>query len=130
MGFPDLTLGQRMHAYGLTLRARSPQVTLSTEEWVDFLNQVTAAIGMSPVYDEKVWTYPVDGKGGCGQTIVLPITESFLALDTWPDHRGAYLFICSCKPFDHARVQACAEAFGLAPGVEPGRHFHAELNLS
>jgi hypothetical protein len=30
---------------------------------------------------------------------VLPITESFLALDTWSDHDGAYLFVCSCRPF-------------------------------
>lgn len=130
MGFPDLDLGQRMHAYGLTLRSKPSQTALTTEGWVDFLNRVTDAIGMYPVYGAKVWTYPVDGKGGQGQTIVLPITESFLALDTWPDHRGAYLFICSCKPFDRTRVQACAETFGLVPGVEPDRTFHAELNLT
>lgn len=85
-------LGRRMYARGIVLRGR-----LKLPEWKRFLVECAEALQMSPVGDAAVWKYPIGGAGGNGYTVVQPITESFLALDTWPDHDGAYLFVCSCK---------------------------------
>ncbi len=125
MGFPDLPLGERMHALGIVLRGSLP-----SPRWLEFLHAVAKGIGMSAVDNPAVWTYPVDGKGGNGQTMVLPITESFLALDTWPDHRGAYLFVCSCRNFYSADVEAIATEFGLTASRDEGGRFRSELNLT
>jgi S-adenosylmethionine/arginine decarboxylase-like enzyme len=73
---------------------------LSHEQWQKFLVEVTRTIGMHPVGQPAVWDYPVNGAGGNGSTMVQPISDSFLAVDTWPDHRGAYLLICSCRQFN------------------------------
>ena len=118
-------LGERIRAFGVVLHGRLKD----PPHWVDFLHAVAKAIGMNAVGDHAIWTYPMDGKGGNGQTIVLPITESFLALDTWPDHDGAYLFVCSCRAFHSSDVDAVAEQFGLQPGTNGGSRFLNELNL-
>jgi S-adenosylmethionine/arginine decarboxylase-like enzyme len=118
-------LGSRMHAYGVVL-----QGVLSGPRWIEFLQAVAQAIGMSAVAEPAVWTYPVEGKGGTGQTIVLPITESFLALDTWADHDGAYLLVCSCRPYFSADINKVATSFGLTAELATGRRFYAELNLA
>jgi S-adenosylmethionine/arginine decarboxylase-like enzyme len=119
------TLGLRIRSFGLVLKGQLPET-----RWLQFLSEVALAIGMNAVGDPAVWTYPVDGKGGTGQTIVLPITESFLALDTWPDHDGAYLFVCSCRPFYSADIDSVAQLFNLETGHEDNnKRFRAELNL-
>jgi hypothetical protein len=123
--FSDASLGQRMHVFGVVLHGPH----LSELRWTEFLHEVTKAIGMSALEDPAVWTYPVDGKGGSGQTIVLPITESFLALDTWPDHRGAYLLVCSCRAFRGEEIDAVAASFGLTPARDIDGRFGRELNL-
>ncbi len=117
-------LGSRMHSLGAVL-----QGSLTGERWVEFLHAVAAAIGMTAVGEPAIWNYPVDGKGGTGQTLCLPITESFLALDTWSDHRGAYLFVCSCRSYFSADIDKVATEFGLKPQLQPGRRWYAELNL-
>lgn len=117
----EVPLGERMHSFGLVLHG-----TLSETRWLQFLHEVALAIGMSAVADPAVWTYPLDGKGGTGQTIVLPITESFLALDTWADHSGAYLFVCSCRNFQCEHIETVAELFRLQTSRQ---RFRAELNL-
>lgn len=124
MGFPDLHLGERMHAFGVVLRGQ-----LDEDRWTRFLHALAEAIGMSAVSPPAVWTYPMHGKGGVGQTFVLPITESFLALDTWSDHQGAYLFVCSCRAFDPFAVDRVASDFDLAAEHEQNRRFYAELHL-
>jgi S-adenosylmethionine/arginine decarboxylase-like enzyme len=100
-----------MHVCAVALRG-----AMDEARWREFLTAMTAAIGMNPVGEPATWTYPIDGLGGTGQTIVLPITESFLALDTWPDHGGAYLVICSCKPITASTVYRTVFAFGLDLG--------------
>ena len=60
---------------------------------------------------------------------MLPITESFLALDTWADHKGAYLFVCSCRSFFTVDIEAVANGFGLKVSLHPGKRFYHELNL-
>jgi len=126
MGFPDLVLGERMHAFGVTLRMEQD---IGAPRLVEFLQALTDAIGMTAVGDHALWTYPLHGKGGNGRTAVMPITDSFLALDTWPDHRGAYLFICSCRPFDQFIVDRTASLFEMAVERGEGRQFYSELNL-
>lgn len=99
-----------MHVFGVVLHGR-----LTRERWIEFLNECASRIGMKPVAEPKVWSYPIEGAGGLGDTIILPITESFLALDTWPDHDGAYLFVCSCRQFFSAVIEGVAIEYGLRP---------------
>ena len=117
-------LGKRMHSCGIVLHG-----TLPDKRWIEMLHAVTKAIGMTAVADPAVWTYPLEGKGGMGMTILLPITESFLALDTWRDHSGAYLFVCSCRPYFTVDIDAVATEFGLKPARHVGGRFYSELNL-
>jgi hypothetical protein len=118
-------LGARMHSLGMVVRG-----TLSRERWIEMLHAVARAVGMTPVGKETVCYYPVDGKGGTGQTIFLPITESFLILDTWSDHDGAYLFVCSCRPYFSADVDKVAQQFGLKIALNGERRFYRELSLA
>lgn len=120
----EVPLGQRMHAFGVVLHGSLPET-----RWLEFLHSVAASIGMSAVANPAVWTYPLQDKGGTGQTFVLPITESFLALDTWPDHSGAYLFVCSCKSFAGWKVDLVAAEFGLAWGKDDSTRFYRKLSL-
>jgi len=113
-----------MHSFGVVLVGK-----LTDQNWIAFLHEVAKAIGMTAVAEPAVWSYPINGKGGTGQTIVLPITESFLALDTWSDHEGAYLFVCSCRDYFSADIDAAAAAFGLKVSLGSGKRFYAELNL-
>jgi S-adenosylmethionine/arginine decarboxylase-like enzyme len=124
MAVAEPELGSRMHSLGVVLRGHLPDA-----RWLDFVQEVAKAIGMSAVDEPKVWTYPTDGKGGTGQTIVLPITESFIVLDTWLDHSGAYLFVCSCRGYYSADVDKVAEVFGLKASLKGDGRFYAELNL-
>lgn len=95
---PVPPLGRRMFFHAFSLSG-----WMENEQWRTFLVDCTAAIDMDAVGDAAVWTYPLaNGAGGNGTTMCQPITESFLALDTWPDHGdhgGAYLIVCSCRPF-------------------------------
>lgn len=87
---------------------------LTVSKWRAFLNDCTKSMGMEAAGKAAHWAYPTHGgKGGKGHTVVQPITESFLALDTWPDHDGAYLLIASCKRFAISRVTETAILFGL-----------------
>lgn len=100
-----------MYARGFALRGR-----LSESMWREFLVECAQAMGMSPVAKPASWAYPIGGAGGNGTTIVQPITESFLALDTWPDHDGAYLFVCSCKSFYPAQLRQTIALYNLDEG--------------
>jgi S-adenosylmethionine/arginine decarboxylase-like enzyme len=113
MTSPDL--GRRMHFHAFALRGR-----LSAAEWRELLDEAARAIDMSPVGEAACWTYPVNGEGGNGQTMVQPITESFLALDTWPDHKGAYFIICSCRAFDPNTLDYLFRRFSLRVGEQAG----------
>lgn len=128
MSLVEVELGKRMHSCGIALRGSLHELI-----WLELLHAIASAIGMTAVGQPKVWTYPLEGKGGTGQTILLPITESFLALDTWSDHDGAYLFVCSCRQYDIAAIDAVAHAYGLntiTAACAAGARFYAELNLT
>ena len=88
--------------------------SMTPTRWRRFLEHCAKAMGMTSAGKPAVWKYPTEGgKGGVGYTICLPITESFLVLDTWSDFDGAYLFIASCKRFALSRVSEMAMEFGL-----------------
>lgn len=120
----DGALGLRIRSFGLVLKGQ-----LAETRWLQFLSEVVLAIGMNPVGDTVVRTYPVDGKGGVGLTIFQAITESFLVMDIWPDHDGAYLFVCSCRPFYSTDIDSVAALFGLETSRADDKMFRAELNL-
>lgn len=124
MVFVAPALGERMHSLGVVLRG-----TLSLERWVEFVRALPPAIGMTAVREPTVDSYPIDGKGGVGHTLFQPLTESFIVIDTWSDHSGAYLFVCSCRAYFSADVDAVAHAFGLKLSLNGGGRFYSELNL-
>jgi S-adenosylmethionine/arginine decarboxylase-like enzyme len=108
-------LGRCMYQHSFTLSG-----VLSEDHWQLFLRTLARAMNMQAVGKPGIWSYPTAGAGGNGQTIVQPITDSFLAVDTWPDHKGAYLVICSCHQFDpHEIILQCKE-FGLSVTGEVG----------
>lgn len=104
----ETALGKRMHSQSFALHGR-----MDESAWRQFLVDCAEAMAMTPAGAPAIWNYPVDGKGGSGKTILQPITESFLVIDTWPDHDGAYLFVCSCRRFDAAQLQAPIQKWGL-----------------
>jgi len=103
-------LGKRIYSQNVVLRGR-----LDGDKWECFLVECGYAMNMTSAGKASVWRYPThDGKGGLGATICQPITESFLVIDTWPDHDGAYLHISSCKKFHVADLVETIRHFGLA----------------
>lgn len=102
-------LGRRMFSQNIVLRGR-----LAAEGWNELLRECLTAMGMTPAGEPAFWRYPTDeGKGGYGMTICQPMTESFVVVDTWPDHDGAYLHISSCMRFDPAKLVVPVRAAGL-----------------
>ncbi len=103
---PDF--GRHMHTQGAVLKG-----VLSETHWRAFLMRCALDMGMTSAGEPATYRYPMDGKGGNGLTIMQPITESFLVIDTWPDHDGAYLHISSCKPFALRQIMGALDEFGL-----------------
>lgn len=80
--------------------------------------QVIAKVNMTPVLRPAVWRYPIlDNVGGVGETIVQPfvyaqpLAESISmnlpgvsVTDTWHEHNGFFLILCSCRPFNLKRL--------------------------
>ena len=101
-------LGSRMHELSFSVRG-----IMDESEWRLFLSDLVKAIGMTPAGMAAHWEYPTQGKGGVGITIVQPLTESAVLVDTWPEHKGAYVRVSSCKDFDHVTARDMLERYGL-----------------
>jgi hypothetical protein len=102
--------GRMIYTQNVVLRG-----VLSEKQWREFLVFAVKSLGMTPAGAPAVWQYPTaDGKGGNGMTACQPLTDSFMVLDTWSDHSGAYLHISSCKRFDVAALVGPAREFSLA----------------
>ena len=101
-------LGRRIWIMDLTVLGKD-----SEGGWVRFLYGIANALDMALAGTPDVRRYPLDGKGGNGLTIFQPITDSFLALDTWPDHGGVHFTIHSCKEFNASVVLTYIYAQGL-----------------
>lgn len=111
------SLGRSMQSHSFALGG-----VMSSGAWYSVLSEIIDAIGMTPVYKPAIWNYPFCGGGGNGQTIVQPITESFLALDIWPDHAGAYLVVCSCRPFDPQVIKGVLSKWKVSVTGECGHN--------
>ena len=78
------------------------------------IDRLVAVCGVHYVHTPVVYPYPADGKGGTGFTMLQPITESFLAVDAWPDHGGAYVVVASCQWFNIEAVEGELKGLGFA----------------
>lgn len=104
-----------MNGFGSNVSVASFVVTgqLSQSMCATLTDLLIERIGMTVAYPPAVFDYPKDGKGGVGFTYFQTITESFLVWDVWPKLDGAYLMVCSCKPFDSELVKSVILSVGL-----------------
>ena len=63
-------LGIVLRVYGFRVRGSYPRDYL-----VDCLVEIVRACGLNPVGEPLAWGYPLNGKGGVGETIFLPFAE-------------------------------------------------------
>jgi S-adenosylmethionine/arginine decarboxylase-like enzyme len=97
----------------LLLAAFAVRGTVDEERAKQIIDSIIETIGVSRAHTAITYPYPIDGKGGTGFTVLQPITESFLAVDSWPDHGGAYVVIASCKWFEVELVRETLQGLGL-----------------
>lgn len=79
------------------------------------LKTTVSRIGMVQAFEEKVWDY-----GEIGTVSVVPIIESFIAMDAWPQHGGKYLVVCSCRSFDPEEVRSHCRSLGYTVTEDQG----------
>lgn len=88
-------LGEELLVVGITVKG---DMSPGSCEYCSSI--ICEKIGMTLAPGGASISYPTaEGKGGFGFTFFQPITESFMCWDVWDDFFGAYLIICSCKPF-------------------------------
>jgi hypothetical protein len=63
----------------------------------DLILKTIDAIGMTPIFDSKVFHWTEDG---IGYIHVQCLYESCVLADVWPKHNGGYLFVISCKRYN------------------------------
>jgi hypothetical protein len=86
---------------------------VNEESGQELVKELVEKIGMTIAPEQLLCRYPVDGKGGFGYTFFQPLTESFIAFDSWPDLCGGYLVICSCGSLPLSRTLKVIEEHGL-----------------
>lgn len=103
------TLGKMLQIHAFALRGEGDNL--------DALKRVVARVGMVEAFpgDEKVWDY-----GKIGTVSVVPIIESFMAMDAWPEHGGKYLVVASCRPYEVDDVRAMCVELGYTVTGEVG----------
>ena len=87
-------LGERMLIVAFSIKGNTSE-NMSKVLVQKIMKQIEVKQAHKPI----TYYYPLEGKGGKGYTHLQPITESFIAFDAWPDFKGAYLIICSCRIF-------------------------------
>ena len=87
-------LGERMLMVAFSIQGKTSEV-----KGKELIQKVMKQIEVNEAHKPITYYYPLAGKGGKGFTTIWPITESFIAFDAWPDHKGAYFIICSCRIF-------------------------------
>lgn len=73
---------------------------ISKEAAAVLARTVALRLGMQPVHQPVCYDYPLEKKGGNGFTYILPITESFVSIDMYPENHGGYMIISSCVEVD------------------------------
>ena len=79
---------------------------------IKLVDEIIKVLGMNKVHSPTVYKYPVNDCGGMGFSYIQPITESFIAFDSWSDFNGAYLIMCSCKTINMNKVSKKIRAMG------------------
>lgn len=75
MTYPEV-LGQRLTVYGYSCQGRHSRAGLKR-----YLTHIVKYCGLTPVGKPVIWGYPVDGKGGYGETVFLPFGEGQVKLN-------------------------------------------------
>lgn len=75
--------------------------------WSDVAHAVALAAGLTPL-EWNTCSYP-----GGGLTITYFLSESHIAIDTYPEHELADLTLVSCKSFDTAPISKVLNNNGL-----------------
>lgn len=83
---------------------------------------VIKAIGMTPIFESKVYTWTEDNIGFIS---IQPLYESCVVVDYWPCHNGGYMYVVSCKDFDSEDVAKALHDNGYEPVV--GKRLHLYL---
>lgn len=102
-----MVLGERLDVVAFTLKG-----DYSTFGAIKLVNAIINVLKMHKVHEPICYKYPTNGKGGYGFTYISPISESFIAFDSWSDFKGAYLIICSCKTVNLNKVTKKIRAMG------------------
>jgi hypothetical protein len=91
--------GERLKIAGIAVKGKLSQ---------DLCEHLTATIvdkiGLKCIPGLIKYSYPYEGGGGSGYTLIQPITESMITWDVWTDYSGGYLLIVSCKDFKIKKV--------------------------
>ncbi len=102
-----MKLGERLDVVGITIKG-----DFSMFGCIKLVEEIIKTLGMNKVHSPTVYKYPVNDCGGLGFSYIQPITESFIAFDSWSDFKGAYLIICSCKTVNINKVSKKIRACG------------------
>lgn len=88
-----------MAEFGSTMRVASISAKgdFSKESCTELAERIVKTMGMHPAHFPVTYRYPVNGKGGEGLTFFFPLTESFVAIDTYDPLGGAYIVLASCQ---------------------------------
>lgn len=102
-----MKLGERLDVVAITLKGDTSKIGC-----VKLVEEIVKSLGMIKVHHPTCYKYPVNNTGGFGFTYLQPISESFIAFDSWSDFKGAYLIICSCKTVNLNKVTKKIRACG------------------
>ena len=102
-----MKLGERLDVVALTLKGDS-----GAPAAIELVDSVVDVLGMHKVHKPTWYHYPVNDTGGKGFTYIQPITESFIAFDSWSDFNGGYLIMCSCRTINLNKVCKRIRALG------------------
>lgn len=102
-----MELGERMDIVSFALKGDSSRFGAS-----HLIEEIIRTLDMNKAHSAVTYGYPVGNCGGVGFTTIQPITESFVAVDSWPDFKGIYLIICSCRTVNLNKVTKKIRALG------------------
>jgi len=102
-----MKLGERLDVVAITIKGETSELAA-----VKLIEGIIEVLGMNKVHSPTCYKYPVNGCGGFGFSYIQPISESFIAFDSWSDFGGAYLIICSCKTVNLNKVTKRIRAYG------------------
>jgi S-adenosylmethionine/arginine decarboxylase-like enzyme len=113
-----MTLGDHTFLCLYAVRGEIPK-----DKCAKLVDKIISAIGMHPIFKPKIWQYK---DKSVGYIYTQPIYESMIYVDVWPKHDGAYLTVCSCKPFSAEKVVVVIEKAGLT--VKNSQYIQAGLD--